>query len=335
MKADLEVFLRKITKTVDSKIKKILELYVDKNFRELVNYQIETGGKRLRPVLVVLSCLACGGKMKDALDLAARLEILHNWTLIVDDIIDHSELRRKKETVWRKFGKSIAECVGIDYGASVFQGIENKEISQILAKTIKKIVEGEILDILFEAKGREEENYIFKNRYKLVSERDYLEMVSKKTASLFEACCKIGVTLAKAKKEETLALAKYGFNLGISFQIRDDILDIFGSEKKFGKEIGKDIKERKLGNIVILKALEELPEKEREKFLRILRKGKINKKDVKLAIKLIEKTRAKEKAEKLAKFYGRKSKESLRILPKNRWVNFLSGLTDFIIEREK
>ncbi|MBM3251130.1 MAG: polyprenyl synthetase family protein, partial [Candidatus Nealsonbacteria bacterium] len=256
---EIELVFKKWRRPIDSKIKEILNRSVDKETEKLVNYQVAAGGKRFRPVLTIISCLACGGKVKDVLYPAAGLEILHNCTLIYDDIIDNSLLRRGKPTVWFKFGKSIAECVGIDYSAAIFQAANKSmhptEISEIFARTMKAVVDGEILDILFEYSGRKDEKYIIENRYNKITERDYLEMVSKKTASLIQACCETGAISAKAKKSERNGLKNYGFNLGLAFQIQDDILDIFGEEKEFGKKIGKDIEERKLGNIVIFYAL--------------------------------------------------------------------------------
>jgi geranylgeranyl diphosphate synthase type I len=338
-KEKIEIIFQKWANLVDPKIKEILNLSVDKKTQKLVNYQIAVGGKRLRPALTIASCLACGGKIEDALYPAAGLEILHNCTLIYDDIIDNSNLRRGEPTTWFKFGKSIAECVGIDYAAAIFQAANKSkyslEISEIFARTMKKIVEGEILDILFEQSGREDEKYIIENRYNGITEKDYLKMVSKKTASLIQACCEAGAISAKSKKSEIDALKNYGFNLGIVFQIRDDVLDIFGEEKEFGKKIGKDIEERKLGNIIVFYALKELSQKQKERFLVILRKNKIKNKDIKEALKLISKTKAKEKSFLLGEKYIKKAKENLKSLSQNDWNKFLAEIADFTIKRVK
>lgn len=293
----------------------------------------------MRPTLSIISCQMLGGKIKDVLYPAAGLEIMHNYTLIVDDIIDNSLLRRGKPTLWAKFGRSTAQCVGIDYSAAVFQAANKSnnlvKTSELFAKTLKTIAGGEILDILFEQSGRKEEPYAVKNRYYNIVEKDYFKMAGKKTASLFEACCEAGGIAAQAKKKELAALRNYGFNLGIAFQIQDDILDIFGKEKNFGKVIGGDIAERKLGNIVILYALKELKPAGRKRFLRILRKEEIRKSDIKEAVKLIEKTNSREKAEALAKKFIEKAKGQLSYLPQNNWNKLLSQTADFIKERKK
>ncbi len=335
----IETILIKLTKPVEPIIEKILTSYVDKKYQELFKYQIKTGGKRLRPALVIISCRLLGGKLKDAFYPAAGLEILHNFTLIIDDIIDNSNLRRRKLTTWLKFGTSIAQCAGADYLASAFQTAnqskEPQKISELFAKTIKIIVDGEMLDVLFEQKGRENESYVVKNRYFKITDKDYFEMAGKKTAFLFQTCCETGGIAAGAKEREIQNLRSYGFNLGIAFQIQDDILDIFGEEKSFGKKIGKDIVERKGGNIVILFALKELNLADRKKLLGVLRKEKINQKDIKTAVNLIEKTNGHQKAVLLGKKYVEKAKESLGQLPKNKWSELLANLADFAIAREK
>lgn len=335
----IDIILNKLTKPVEPIIEKLLTSYVDKKHQELVKYQIKTGGKRLRSALVIVSCRLLGGKLKDALYPAAGLEILHNYTLIVDDIIDNSNLRRGKLTTWLKFGTSIAQCVGIDYSASVVQATNRSkkptELSELFAKVIKAIVDGEILDILFEQRGRENEDYVVKNRYLKITDRDYMKMISRKTALLFQTCCETGGIVAGDKEREIQNLRSYGFNLGIAFQIQDDILDIFGEEESFGKKIGKDIVEGKRGNIIILLALKEINLNDKKKLLGILRKKKINQKDIKAAVNLIKKTNSRQKAISLGKKYVEKAKKSLQQLPKNKWSEFLANLADFAIAREK
>lgn len=336
---NLKIFLEKTSQLVEPKIKEVLNIYVDKKTQKLLNYQIETGGKRLRPALTIAACLVCGGKMDDALYPAAGLEILHNYTLIIDDIIDNSIIRRSQPTTWAKFGKSIAECIAVCYSATIFQTANQSKnptvISELFTKTMKIVAEGEILDILFEQSGRDDEKYIISNRYKKITEQDYLKMISKKTSALVEACCEIGGICSGAKKEQITALKNYGFNSGIAFQIQDDILDIFGEEKIFGKKIGKDIEERKLGNIVVLLALKELSSTEKKNTLNIFRKKEITNKDIQEVIKVINKTKAKEKAYLLGEKYTQKARESLKLLPQNKWNDILSDIINFALERKK
>jgi geranylgeranyl diphosphate synthase type I len=330
--------LKKIAQKVEPKIKEILADGLDKKTKPLVFYPIESGGKRLRPILAVISCFCCGGKIKDVLYPAAGLEILHNYTLIIDDIIDHSILRRGRLTVWKKFGSSITQCLGVDYAASVFQAAvrskESKKISELFARTMKQISDGEILDILFEQAGRQKEPFVLRNRFKRINQKDYFEMAGKKTALLLSASCQAGGIAAHADRKKIKALKSYGYNLGLAFQIQDDILDIFGG-KEFGKKIGKDIEERKLGNIVILYALAELSPKKRKNLLAIFKRRKVAKSDILAAISLIKETAAGEKALQLARTFCQKAKASCRILPKNSWNAALQDIAEFVIERNK
>jgi geranylgeranyl diphosphate synthase type I len=336
---ELNSVLNKCSKLVEPVICDLLNSRIDKKNREIVEYQILTGGKRLRPALAMISCQLLGGKETDALLPAAGLEIIHNYSLIVDDIIDNGTLRREKPTVWAKFGKSVAECVAIDYAAATLQAAslskEPAKMSEIFAKAMKTIVDGEILDILFERQGREEEPYVVKNRYEDITEKEYFKMAGKKTAGLLEACCEAGGIVASAKEKELEALKDYGYNLGIAFQIQDDILDIFGDEKTFGKKIGKDIIETKGGNLVILFALKNLPKKDKERILEIMKKKKIENGDIKEAIGLISQTNSRELAYRSGKKFMNKAKKSLDLLPKNEWNEVLVKLADFVMERQR
>ncbi|MFH1180934.1 MAG: polyprenyl synthetase family protein [bacterium] len=324
---------------IDQTIKKILSLAVAKKSQALVKYQIEAGGKRIRPDLAILTCLAAGGRLKDALYPAAGLEILHNYTLIVDDIIDNGVLRRGKKTTWANYGKSIAECIGADYAASIFQAANRSnnpvKISELFSRTLKEIVDGEIADILFEQSGREEEPYVRKNRYFKITEKDYFKMIDGKTASLIGAACEAGGIAAKANQKNINLLKNYGFNLGLAFQIQDDILDIFGQEKVFGKKVGKDIVERKLGNIVILSALKEFNAADRIKFLKILEKREKKDSDIREAIRLIGKTNSRQRADTLKENFIKKAQKILALLPQNKWSKALKNFANFVIQREK
>jgi geranylgeranyl diphosphate synthase type I len=290
-------------------------------------------------MLTILSCLICNGKIRDAIYPAVGLEFLHNHSLLLDDIIDNSFLRRGEPTAWVKFGRSIAECISANYLASSFHAAalsrSPKRITEIFAIALKKAVEGEILDILFEQAGREDEKYVVKNRYKRVSLSDYFEMAGKKTGALFQACCETGGVCAGAKKREIGALKSYGFNIGMALQIKNDIIDIFGEEKETGKKIGDDIKERKLGNIVILLALKELPPSERKEILSVLRKRELREKDVKRAIGIIRKTNSLEKSFKLQGEFLQKAKRSLDFLPKNKWRGVMEDLADSVPKMRK
>lgn len=338
-KEDIDYLVEKDIKNVEKKILDILVSNIDKNFHNAVKYQIESGGKRMRPTLAIASYRLIGGKGNDIIYPSAGLEILHNYSLIIDDIIDNSYLRRGNPTTWVKFGKSITECISSHYCVSIFQSaIKSKnsiKISKVFAKTLKTVMEGEIIDILFEQKGKEEETYVKRNRYLDIKEKDYLMMIDKKTAFFTGASCEVGGICANGDEKQINNLKKYGFNFGMAFQISDDILDIFGKKGKLGKEIGKDIEDRKGGNCLICFALKEFSKKEKEAFLNILRKKNISKLDIKRAISMIKKTDAEKKSIELGEYFVKEAKESLSLLPKNSWNDFLYKKVDQIMYRER
>lgn len=328
--------LQKHSRSVDPIIKKLLSENVNTKTRELLHYQINSGGKRLRPALAIESCLACGGKTKDVLIPASGLEILHSQTLIIDDIIDNSPERRGELTVWKKFGKSFAECAALDYGATLLNIVsksdKKEELSKIYAKTLKVVVDGEIKDILMEQAGREDEEYFSQNRSKKVSLEDYKKMIGEKTAYLIRSSCDIGALFANASSRWRIGLQNYGECLGMAFQIIDDVLDFFG--EKTGKPLGQDIREQKLGNIVFLLALEESVTGDRSVLRGALQEVEVSDKKVLMVIDLIKKTKAKEKALDLASVYIKEAKSCLSVLPESSHKFFLESVADFVVSRD-
>jgi len=332
---NIEKKLVEIKNKVEPKIKTLLEKGFTTYFQEEVSYPLGSGGKRLRPALAVLSCQMMGGKEKDILPVAAQLEIFHNYTLIVDDIVDNGSLRRGKPTALKKFGTTFANLISMDLAVSIFNNNSNsplrlQKINQVLIKTMKEVTEGQMLDVLFERAGRKNENYLQKKRIKNISLKKYFKMISLKTASLISACCELGAMMARAPQKKINTLKEFGFNLGIAFQIQDDILDIFGEEKTFGKQIGKDIEERKGGNIVLL-----LAQEENQLIAGTLLKKKITSKEKAKIMLLIKETRAQEKAITLEEKYLRKALVALKQLPENKYRQLLKDLAYFSIKRKQ
>lgn len=326
--------LGELGRMVEPELEKYLLRDADPEFHEPILYQVRTGGKRLRPALT----LAVSGDLEEALPAAAAVELAHNYSLILDDIIDHSEIRRGRPTLWRKYGLSTAILVAVHYRESIAQALNDarypKLFNEIMAKTLKLLTEGERLDVLFEQSGRLDEPYVVKGRRLSVSMRDYLDMVYKKTGALIETSCALGALSAGAEPEEVEALREYGRNLGIAFQVGDDIIDIFGREEVTGKRVGKDIEEHKLGNVVVLLALDELPSSLGEELCAILRKEVVGPGDIKRAIELIALTSARRKAEELRLKYAESALSALRALPENEGRRLLEELAKFVATRE-
>ncbi len=321
-------------------VEKVLEHYlsidVDPSFRDAVLYQVRTGGKRIRPLITLLVADALGDHLR-ALPAAAIVELIHNYSLIYDDIIDRSDLRRGKPTVRKLFGDYAAMLVGIWYREAIEEAILDTPNPLVfmreVAKTIKSIDEGERLDILFERAGREDP-YFVGARPPTVTWDDYLRLIRLKTASLFSASAKFGALSTTEDQHIISEVARFGESLGIAFQITDDVLDVFGDVTRFGKEVGKDIKEHKIGNAVVLLALEELDVADRRTLLGILSKDRVDDADVRTAVDLISGTKARERAVGEARRYMEAALTSLRVLPDAERRRELEELATFVVFRE-
>ena len=203
--------------------------------RQVSEYIINSGGKRLRPALVILSAGAFGYSGKFHYNLAAVIEFIHTATLLHDDVVDESELRRNKETANALFGNAASVLVGDFLYSRAFQmmvEVNNMHIMQVLADATNTIAEGEVLQLL-------------NCRDPHVTEENYLQVIRYKTAKLFEAASRLGAILGNATSEEEQAMAIYGMHLGTAFQLIDDMLDYSGNNQDTGKNLGDDLAEGK------------------------------------------------------------------------------------------
>lgn len=322
---ELEKTKKEVDLIIDKYLKKGLE-----NFKEETIYQINTGGKRIRPFLAVNFYKGLGGEnIESILKFAAAIEIFHNSSLLLDDIIDRGALRRGKETSWKKYGPSLTMCISSFYFSTITDllGDFDSKLNSFFSLKTKKVMEGELMDILQERGGISKEPFYLNKMYESVRMKDYMEMVEKKTAALFELSCGGGGYLAKDRFEEA---KKIGNKIGIAYQIRDDILDIFGDKNKFGKEIGKDIKERKGGNIVLLFA-----QKENDELTEILSMDKINEKSMNRAMEIINKSNAHSRANILLDEYITEALNLLSKFPKNPKLKIIKKLINYLKIRKK
>jgi len=323
-------------KLADEFILKMLHFGISEDLYKIVKHQIAGGGKRVRPAMTILSCEAVGGSVEVAIPAAAGIELIHNYTLIFDDIIDRADLRRGYSTVRAEYGDVMALLAGMHYREAIFEAsrksVKSRRIESLFSWTVRKIIEGERLDVLFEQAGRDS-SYIKKMMFKHVTRNDYQRMIGAKTAVLFSAACKAGGIVGGGKAAEINALSDYGWNCGVAFQIQDDILDVVGETKRLGKLVGKDIKEHKLGNIVILYGLEELSESCRAELLQILGSPTVNDSDVDEALKIVLSTKTIERAHAKSNMFVEMAKSSLKVLPSSKAKDVLFCLADFIVQR--
>ncbi len=336
LKKEIEQHLKLAMGPIENKIKELLLEDTTQDFQEVILYQVASGGKRLRPVLTLLFCELVNGNTEDALSSAAGVELIHNYSLLMDDIIDRSPYRRNRPTTWVKFGLPIALLAGMHYREAIFlsalKSPKPEIINRIFSDTIRQLVEGERKDVLFEQAGRKED-YILEKRYRTITLDDYFEMVGDKTAILIKAACEVGVICANGSKEMIDAASSYGWNAGLAFQAKDDVLDLFADAEKLGKPVGHDIKEHKMGNITVLYALEELESKQSEYVLNILRKEKVTDEEVNEVIELIKSTKAPQKAEEKAKELKEEARKQLLNFPDSSAKKMLENIATYFVER--
>ncbi|MFK7872435.1 MAG: polyprenyl synthetase family protein, partial [Oligoflexales bacterium] len=208
-----------------------------KNLYEPIAYIMSLGGKRMRPILVLMSCDLFGGDFSEALEAALSVEMFHNFTLIHDDIMDRADLRRGRETVHTKWDLNTgilsgdALMIQSNQRLEYYEGTIFKRLISLYNKTALEVCEGQQLDIDFETMDK-------------VELEIYLQMISYKTAVLVGASLKMGAIISEAPLEDQDGIYNFGLNLGIAFQLQDDYLDTYGGEN-FGKKIGGDILEGK------------------------------------------------------------------------------------------
>ena len=303
-------------------------------FRPALSYHFEVAGKRMRAAMVVLSCAAAGGRVERAIKPAAVVEMIHNYSLVMDDLIDRGEVRRGRPTVRVVMGDSIALLVAMFYREVLDDLIEdlsaNRNVRKVAVKTMKEIIDGERLDLLLEQAGRTDP-YLIKNRISNPTFKTYLDMVGKKTASLFKAAGQIGAYAANAETRIVNALGTYGWKAGLAFQVMDDVLDICG--EKTGKQQAKDIIEHKLGNAAILIALRFLSRKDREELKKIVGSERVSTQMLKKARSMVNKTPAERECREIAMKYLEDSKASLSVLKPSPFRDALSDLADQIVAR--
>ncbi|WP_438978099.1 polyprenyl synthetase family protein [Polaribacter sp.] len=236
-----------------------------KNLYEPIDYILQLGGKRMRPILTLMAADIFSGEFKKALPAALAVEVFHNFTLVHDDIMDDAPLRRGKETVHEKWDTSTGILSGDAMLILAYQYFENydpevfQKLAKLFSKTALEVCDGQQLDVDFETR-------------KNVRIDEYMNMIRLKTSVLVAAALKMGAIVANTNDENADLIYDFGLNLGLAFQLQDDYLDTFGDPETFGKQVGGDIIENKK-TFLYLKALE-VADKETAKKLKYFYKRK-------------------------------------------------------------
>ena len=290
---------------------------------KMTEYHVKSGGKRIRPLLTLASARLCGYKDGNRdINLAACIELIHNATLLHDDVIDNSELRRGVKTANSVWGNQSSVLVGDYLFSRCFEMMVedgSQEILKLLSSTSSKIAQGEVLQL--EHKGEID-----------LLEETYFNIINMKTAALFAAATKVGACLGDRSKKEKDALESYGRNLGLAFQIADDALDYFSSTNIFGKEIGKDFYEGKT-TLPLIIIFQRGNDEERSFLKEIFKKNKRNEDDFSETLSLINKYKAVEASFKRAEYFVNVSYDALGIFQHSEEKKILQNLTEFSLNR--
>lgn len=289
----------------------------------LGDYMRSSGGKRVRPALLILANHAVGGKGDEdsVIRLATVMEMLHTATLVHDDIIDNADLRRNRASVNARFGNQTAVLMGDWLYMSAFETAlreRSLEILDILMRLTRKMTEGELIQLTMI--GRLD-----------ITEADYFDILKRKTAYLFSACGEIGAILAGATLEQQIAMRDYGMELGVAFQLADDILDLTSNDDKLGKSAGSDLMEGKI-TLPLIYLLAEEPEL-RPKLERVMLSGsyeEISREDIR------EKLQSRGTLESIRNEARRRSdaaRKSLDVLSETEYRVALEGIPSFVIDR--
>jgi octaprenyl-diphosphate synthase len=289
---------------------------------QLAGHLIAAGGKRLRPMLTLGASRLCGYRGDRHIGLAAAVEFIHTATLLHDDVVDESDLRRGLATANSVWGNKSSVLVGDFLFSRSFQLMVadgSLEVLEILSEAASVIAEGEVAQLVT-ANDTE------------TSESDYLEVIRAKTAKLFAAACEIGAVVAERPKPEQEALETFGHNLGVAFQLIDDVLDYAAHQPTLGKTVGDDFREGKITLPVVL-AFRTADEEQRAFWRRTLEDLEQKKGDFRRAAAMLEKSGALKATVERARGYGARARQALEIFPAGPMKTALLDAVEFAVER--
>lgn len=291
---------------------------------QLSNYIINSGGKRLRPMLALLMARACGYEGEKHVDVAAIVEFIHTATLLHDDVVDESDMRRGKETANNVWGNQAAVLVGDFLYSRAFEmmvDVNEMRVMSIMAQTTNVIAEGEVLQLLNINDAD-------------TSEKRYFEVIYSKTAKLFEAACQLGAVLAGLSEEQEKAVAQYGVHLGTAFQLVDDILDYVADSDEMGKNVGDDLAEGK-PTLPLIYAIQKSIDNNDAEGAALIRKaieeGGLD--YIEDVMKVIDKTKAIEYTIEAAKRETQLAIQTLDVLSDNEFKTALIELANYSLSR--
>ncbi len=289
---------------------------------EQLGLVIKGGGKGIRPALTLLAGKFYHYNLKYLLPMAASVELMHTATLVHDDAIDKSEARRGKPTIYKLWGEEPAILLG-DYlfakAGEFVSDTRNPYVIKLFSQTLATISSGELSQFFTAFQLRQ-------------TRQQYFQRISRKTASLFSLATESGAILSESPESSVKVLKEYGFNLGIAFQIVDDVLDFIGTEEELGKPVGSDLSQGTL-TLPAMLLLERYPENNPVKEI-FESKGKNRKKNIELAIEMMRNSPIVDECYAVASEYCAKACQNLNQLPENPSRQSLTGLADYVVVRK-
>jgi octaprenyl-diphosphate synthase len=284
------------------------------------HYIVEAGGKRMRPILVLLSAKSCGFSGGDHIKMAAVIEFIHTATLLHDDVVDMSSMRRGRPTANSQWNNPSSVLVGDFIYSRAFQilvSLGNMRIMQIIADTTNVIAEGEVLQLLNKNNAE-------------VSEADYLQVIYSKTAILFQAAAQCGAILADANPKVEEALREFGLHVGNAFQLIDDFLDYAGDSETMGKNIGDDLAEGK-PTLPLIYAMQNAPESDSKLIRDCLKTSGVD--ELERITEIVKNSGALDYTQKLAQVEVDKARHCLTILPESNYRMALDSMAVMAVQR--
>jgi len=309
-------------KDLETSIQKLVTTKVG-FIKDIVNYIIRSGGKRIRPLLVILCAKLCGYNNNRHISYAAIIEFIHTATLLHDDVVDNAKMRRGASSVNVLWGNEPSVLVGDFLYSKSFELMAedgHREIIETISKATTALSEGEILELLQTSDID-------------TTEEQYFDIVKNKTATLFSAACEVGGMLGNISEEERLALRNFGYKLGMAFQLVDDILDYTSYDNVLGKHVGTDLKEGKV-TLPLIHAIASAKPRERLTIKKILNKTNATPGDFERVRKLIVKYQGIEYTSRVAREYIDDAKQALTIFPFSPFTDALMKIADYIVRRE-
>jgi octaprenyl-diphosphate synthase len=292
--------------------------------REMGEFIAAAGGKRLRPILLLMAARLAGYTGARAVRLGCVVELLHTATLIHDDVVDQAPLRRGKPSANARWGDDASVLVGDHlYSKSFALMVRDGDpaVLETLARATVSMTEAEVFQLERKRSGA-------------LCEADYLRIITQKTASFMSACCRIGALLGGVGLDQVEALTRYGLHVGIAFQISDDALDFVADEARFGKAIGADLKEGKR-TLPLIAALERAAPGERERIHGVLRRRTPGAGEVEEVRRLVMKYEGVDYALERAHAYAQMAKEDLQLFPPSDDRETLVVIADFVVDRDR